>query len=383
MSTDESLVELLEELSNADGVPGLEDEVRAIFEARWAGLGELRHDGLGGVVLDVAGRAEAGAEPPRVAVECHTDEVGFMVRLVTANGLLRVVPLGGWWNQALPGQRLRVLVAGGETPSPGLRKLPAVIGATPPHLLGADGAKDRMVDVKDLLVDVGAASREEAEALGLRPGCFAVPASSFTRLAGGRRVMGKAFDDRVGCAVCLRALERAAAAARAGSALPCTVVGVASAQEEVGLRGVRVAAHLAEPDVAIVVEGSPADDVTASRDEAQGRLGDGVQIRAYDPSMVASPRLVELAIEVARALGIPHQLAVRTSGGTDAGQLHLHRRGVPTIVLAAPVRYAHSHAGIVDLGDLEAVERLVQALLERFDRATIARRLLPWERPRP
>lgn len=377
MSADETLVELLEELSNADGVPGLEDEVRAIFEARWAGLGELRHDGLGGVILDVAGRAEPGATAPRVAVECHTDEVGFMIRLVTASGLLRVVPLGGWWNQALPGQRLRVLVAGGEA----LQKLPAVIGATPPHLLGAEGAKDRMVDVKDLVVDVGAASKEEAERLGVRPGCFAVPASSFTRLAGGRRVMGKAFDDRVGCAVCLRALERAAA--RAGSALPCTVVGVASAQEELGLRGVRVAAHVAEPDVAIVVEGSPADDVTSSRDEAQGRLGDGVQIRAFDPSMVASPRLVELAIEVARALGIPHQLAVRTSGGTDAGQLHLHRRGVPTIVLAAPVRYAHSHAGIVDLGDLEALERLVQALLERLDRDTIERRLLPWERPRP
>jgi putative aminopeptidase FrvX len=382
MSTDESLVELLEKLSDADGVPGLEDEVRAIFEARWAGLGELRHDGLGGVILDVAGRAAPGVTPPRVAVECHTDEVGFMVRLVTASGLLRVVPLGGWWNQALPGQRLRLLVAGGEASAP-VQKLPAVIGATPPHLLGADGAKDRMVDVKELLVDVGAASKDDVEKLGLRPGSFAVPASSFTRLAGGRRVMGKAFDDRVGCAVCLRALERAAASARAGSPLPCTVVGVASAQEEVGLRGVRVAAHLAEPDVAIVVEGSPADDVTSSRDEAQGRLGDGVQIRAFDPSMVASPRFVELAIEAARALGIPHQLAVRTSGGTDAGQLHLHRRGVPTIVLAAPVRYAHSRAGIVDLGDVEAVERLVQALLERLDRDTIERRLLPWERYRP
>jgi endoglucanase len=378
MSTEEERVELLEELSNADGVPGLEDEVRAIFEARWAGLGAMRHDGLGGVVLEVAGRGEA---PPRVAVECHMDEVGFMVRIVTAAGLLRVTPLGGWWNQALPAQRLRVLAADGDASSTrAARKIPAVIGATPPHLLGAGGAKDQMVDVKDLLVDVGAASREDAEALGLRPGCFAVPASTFTRLAGGRRVMGKAFDDRLGCATCIRALERAAAAAREGAALPCTAVGVASAQEEVGLRGVRVAAHLAEPEAAIVVEGSPADDVSLSREEAQGRLGDGVQIRAFDPTMVASPRFVELALEVARAQGIPHQLAVRTSGGTDAGQLHLHRRGVPTIVLAAPVRYAHSHAGIVDLGDLEALERLVVALLERLDRATLETRLLPWER---
>lgn len=364
--TDPKLVELLEELSNADGVPGREDEVRAVFERRWGDLGNLRYDRLGAVVLEVPGK---GDDAPRVAIECHMDEVGFMVRLITSSGLIKVQPLGGFWSQALPAQRLRLLTASGS-------KVDGVIGATPPHLLGKD--RNKAVDIKDLLVDVGASSRSEVEELGLFPGSFAVPASTFTTLATGRRVMGKAFDNRAGCAVCIRTLEEAAQGASAGSPPSCTVVGVGSTQEEVGLRGVRTSSWVSDPDVAIVVEGSPADDVGSGRDEAQGCLGKGVQIRAFDPTMVASPRLVEIALEVAREEDIPHQLAIRTTGGTDAGHLHLHQRGVPTVVVAVPVRYAHSHAGVIDMNDLQSMARLVWALVSRLDSKTVSERLLPW-----
>ena len=347
-------VELLEELSNADALPGFEGEVRAIFRRSWQGLGPLLHDRLGSVVVERPGPASS----PRVGLFAHMDEVGLMVRVVTRQGLLRVVPLGGWWPQALPGQRVRALVPAG--------KVDGVVGATPPHLLGADSSKG--VELKDLLVDVGAGSKEEVAGLGIRPGTPLAPATRFGRLAGSR-VVGKAFDDRLGCALGIEsvlALEGA----------PCTVVGVGCVQEEVGLRGVRTAARVARPDVAIVLEGSPADDVGGSSDEAQGRLGGGVQIRAFDPTMVAPAGLVELALEAAEAEGIPHQLAVRSTGGTDAGQLHLEGLGVPAIVLAAPVRYAHSHAGVLDLADLEATGRLARALVRRLDRLTVEERLL-------
>jgi len=257
-------------------------------------------------------------------------------------------------------------------------KVPGVIGATPPHLLGKN--RDKSVDVKDLLVDVGARDADEVRGMGIGPGCFAVPDSTFAPLTGGRRVSGKAFDNRVGCAVCLRAVERAFREREDGKGLDCTVVGVGSVQEEVGLRGVRVSMEVAKPDVAIVVEGSPADDVGGSKDESQGRLGGGVQIRAFDPTMVASPRLLELALELAESGEIPYQLAVRTSGGTDAGHLHLHGHGVPTLVVAAPVRYAHSHVGVIDVGDLEAMEALVWALLGKLDSKTVEERLLPWDK---
>lgn len=362
----QDIIELLEKLSNADAVPGREDEVRQIFEERFSALElEVSHDHLGGVVCEVPGEGEA---PPRVAVECHLDEVGFMVRLITRSGLIKVQPLGGFWSQALPGQRLRFLT--------GDRKVVGVIGATPPHLLGKD--RNRAVEVKDLLVDVGADNRAEVEGIGIRPGCFAVPDSTFTTLVTASRYLGKAFDNRLGCSVCLETVEKAAEALGEGHPLPCTVLGVGSVQEEVGLRGVRTSAHVAEPEVAIVVEGSPADDVAGNGDESQGRLGGGVQIRAFDPTMVAAPRLVDLALELCEEQEIPHQLAVRTSGGTDAGHLHLHRRGVPTLVLAAPVRYAHSHNGVVDHGDIEAMAWLVWSLVQKLDRETVSARLLPW-----
>lgn len=364
---EQDVLALLEELSNADAVPGNEDEVRAIFVERWKEIGDLRYDRLGSVIAEVEG---SGPSAPRVAVESHLDEVGFMVRLITPKGLLKLVPLGGFWSQALPATRLRLLLDG--------RKVPAVIGATPPHLLDKD--RDKSIDVKDLLVDVGAASRAEVEGMGIRPGCFAVPDSVFTALVSGSRVAGKAFDNRVGCAVAIRSLLRAAEQRDSGAALPCTVVGMGSVQEEVGLRGVRTAAEVAAPDVAIVVEGSPADDLAAKADESQGRLRGGVQIRAFDPTMVAAPRLVDLALSLCAEQEIPHQLAVRTSGGTDAGRLHLHRNGVPTIVVAVPVRYAHSHVGVIDVADLEAMESLVWALLERISSSTLRDELLPWSR---
>jgi len=350
-----STVELLEQLSNADGPPGFEAEVREIFEAGWQGIGTLGRDRLGSVVVERTGRSGA----PRVALVSHMDEIGLMVRVVTRAGLLRVVPLGGWWAQALPGQRVRILAGKG--------KVHGVVGATPPHLLGR-GDKDRGIDLQDLLIDVGAKSRAEVEALGIRPGSAIVPAASFARLAG-NRVCGKAFDDRAGCALCLDLV-------RSVPEPPGVLVGVASAQEEVGLRGVRTAARMARPEVAIVLEGSPADDVGANEDEAQGRLGGGAQIRAFDPTMVAPRGLVDLAIEVSEAEKIPHQLAVRQTGGTDAGELHLEGVGIPTLVVAVPVRYAHSHVGVLDLGDLDAAGRLVRALVARLDADTVRTRVL-------
>jgi putative aminopeptidase FrvX len=367
--SDAETLSLLETLSNADGAPGAEDEVAEIFLARWKSRLTVTRDHLGSVIGTVPSSVP---DAPRVAVDCHLDEVGFMVRAITRAGLLKMVPLGGFWSQALPGQRLRLLPA-----LPGGTKLPAVIAAVSPHLLGR-AERDRAVDIKDLLVDVGADSAKEAASWGIRPGIFAVPASTFIPM--GRRCAGKAFDNRVGCALCIRTLEKAARPATKSSApaLPCTVVGVGSVQEEVGLRGVRTAATVAEPEIALVVEGAPADDLSVNGDEAQGKLGGGVQIRAFDPTMVASPRLVELALETAREHRIAHQLAVRPTGGTNAGRLHLHGAGVPSLVLSVPVRYAHSHVGVIDPADLVATERLVWELLKRLDRTVVNERLLPW-----
>jgi endoglucanase len=144
-------------------------------------------------------------------------------------------------------------------------------------------------------------------------------------------------------------------------------------QEEVGLRGAKTAANFAAPDVAIVLEGPPADDTPGfNRAESQGRLGSGVQIRLFDPSAIAHPRLARLAIDTALAEGIPHQVTVRRSGGTDAGSFHLASHGVPCVVLGVPARYIHSHNSIIDIDDHLAMVSLVNALVRRLDRETVS-----------
>ena len=164
----------------------------------------------------------------------------------------------------------------------------------------------------------------------------------------------KALDDRIGCAVMLKLLQEP---------LPMDCTFVFTVQEEVGLRGAKVTAEKLRPRLAICLEGTPADDGFTPAGEAQGVLGAGVQIRHRDGSMVAHPGFVEFARTVARKEGIPHQLAVRTGGGTNGGSIHLAPGGVPTLVLGIPVRYAHTHYGYSAAADYDAALALAGALL--------------------
>lgn len=183
--------------------------------------------------------------------------------------------------------------------------------------------------------------------------------------------MGKAWDDRAGCALLAEVLEGLEGAA---TGTPNEVWAVATVQEEVGCRGAAVAAERLRADVALVLEGAPADDFPSRNGwECQARMGKGVQIRSYDPSMIANPGLRDFLIEIAEQEKIPWQLAVRRTGGTDGGPLHRISEGIPAIVLAVPVRYAHSGTGLIDLADYEACLRLVLSACRRLSRAVLER----------
>jgi len=345
-------IELLEALTQADGVPGFEGAVRDVFTRELEGSGEITTDRMGGVVCKRTGTSEG----PRVMLDCHLDEVGFIVQHITPKGFLRFLPLGGWWTHLLPAQRVRVYGHG--------EPVLGVVGSIPPHFLPED-RRQQLLPMKELFIDVGAKDADEVASLGIRPGSWAVPVSPFTRLANERLLLSKAFDNRVGCALAIET-------ARDATEHPNTIYAVGSAQEEVGLRGTRATVSMVQPDVAIVLEGTPADDTPGfSPDESQATLGRGPQIRAYDPSMIANPKLVELALETARAENIELQVAVRAAGGTNAGQIHLHGAGVPTAVVAVPSRYIHAHTSIIDIGDYEGARRLVAALVKRLDAETV------------
>lgn len=346
-------IELLTELSEVGGVPGNEGPVREVLRRRLAGAGELSADRLGGILCHRRGRAER----PRVLLDAHLDEVGFLVQSVTDAGFLRMVPVGGWWGHVLPSQRVRVQTRKGE--------IPGVISSVPPHFLKPE-ERSKVREVEDLFVDVGASGKAQATGeFGIRPGDPIVPDAQVRRLANPDLLTGKAFDDRAGCALLVQSMLEI-------EGHPGTLIGAGSVQEEVGCRGAATSTEVAAPDVALVLEGSPADDVPgADKEGGQGGLGKGVQVRFCDPSAISHRGLVDLVLETAESKGIRHQLAVRRSGGTNASRIHLHGRGVPTVVLAVPVRYIHSHVSILDVNDYLSALDLVAAIVGRLDRRTL------------
>lgn len=345
---------LLAKLGEAHGAAGYEDSVRCIFQEE-IGAG-VYSDKTGNVFFEKQGSAGA----PRVMLTAHMDEVGFVVQSVSKSGLIKFLALGGWWSHTLLAQRVRIRTRSGN-------EVIGVIGAKPPHLLDKN-ERERMMNIEDMFIDVGAASKEEVLSrfqIGL--GDPIVPDSSFTQMLNPNYLLCKGFDNRVGMAILIQAANMLNECEHA-----CTVYAIGTVQEEVGVRGAQTAVFGANPDLAIVLEGSPADDLpSVSEDERQGALGKGVQIRLMDPSAMMNRKLTQYLIDMANELKIPYQIAVRKSGGTDARAIHLHGAGVPTAVLGVPARYIHTHNGIIHLEDYLSTLKLVVEFLRTLDVETV------------
>ncbi|WP_448594229.1 M42 family metallopeptidase [Thermoflexus hugenholtzii] len=349
----DDLAGLLKVLTEAHGVPGYETEVRDVMRRLLEGLGEIEQDNIGSLICR---RGEGG---PRVMLAAHMDEIGFMVKHITPEGFIRFTPLGGWFDQVLLGQRVVIKTHKGD--------VIGVIGAKPPHLLPPDERK-KVVEKKDMYIDIGATSAKEVEEAGVRIGDPIVPLAPFQVLASGKAYLAKAFDDRVGCAVLVEVMRRLA---REGH--PNTVYAVATVQEEVGLRGAATSVEKVNPEVALILESDIAGDVPGIKpEESTVKLGGGPTIVVYDARMIPNLRLRDLAVETACALGIPIQFSVIEGGATDGGVIHLHKGGVPTLVLGVPARHIHSHGGIVHRDDVERAIALVTALVQRLDTETVA-----------
>jgi endoglucanase len=343
---------LLRSLALAAGPPGAEGEVRGIVRAALDGIGEIRHDRLGSLLCELRGRAAA----PRVVLDAHLDEVGFAVQSIAADGRIKFIPLGGWWGHVLLAQRVDILTEGG-------RKVPGVVASKPPHFL-TEAERKNVLTPELMAIDVGAASRDAVERLGIRVGDPIAPHAEWLELAGGI-VSCKAFDDRVGVAVLVESMRSLAQSRPAG-----TVIGVAAVQEEIGCRGAATASALSRPDVAIVLEGTPADDAPRTP-ESQAVLGEGPQLRFSDPSAISNRALLRHVERAAAAQGIPVQVAVRTSGGTDAKSIHVHGAGVPTVVIGVPARYIHTHVTLIDPRDYSRAIELTVAVATALDAATV------------
>ena len=246
-------------------------------------------------------------------------------------------------------------------------KVLGVVASKPPHFLPASERKS-VLSIEQMFIDVGATSQKDlAENYGIRIGDPVVPLTPFSSMGNEDMFMAKAFDNRVGMACAIQACQDLVTTGHPNQLISCGTV-----QEEVGVRGATTAAAYAKPDVVIVLEGAPADDTPGfSRLSSQGAVGRGVQIRMQDPTAIMNPALVDLAVSVAEEEGIPHQVTVRNSGGTDARAFQLSGNGVPVIVLGVPARYIHSHNSMIDVNDYLAMVNLTMALVRRLDQKQV------------
>jgi len=335
---------LLKALSEADAIAASEQEVRQIFleEARRLNK-EVRFDGLGSVLIRL--NASHG---PRIMICAHMDEVGFMVRGISAEGAIEALPVGNVRMAARELQPVRITTRE-ESKIPGL-------------LNGERSGSE----VGALRVDIGARSREEALQAGVRPGDRVTFDTPFQVLPH-QRVMGKAFDDRLGCYLLIALLREWHAAE-----LPVEIWLVASSSEEVGLRGGHTSARAVAPDLAIVLDtacwGKNFDYSAAN----QRQIGKGPMLVLSDKSMIAPPGFTAWIENVAAEAGIPLQLDMFSNGGTDGGAVHLSGTGIPTVVMGPPTRHGHCAASIADCQDILQTRALLSALIRRFTPEIVA-----------
>jgi endoglucanase len=348
---------LMRDLTEAPGPSAFEEAVRAIVVREYRALGaDIEFDGLGSVVATLPGSPTG----PRIMVTAHMDEVGLMVQYITEDGFLRVKNLGGWLDQAYPDQRWTILGANG--PIPALSGLPTV-HVTPPE------QRARVWSLPEIFLDVGAASRAEVEALGVRAGDGIAPWSPFLVLQNGRYA-AKAWDDRVGLAVMIAAARRIRAE---NIPLPAQIVWVATTQEEIGLRGAQTSVDLARPDLGISIEaGVSADYPGIGPTQAQERLGRGPGIFLLDSSMIPNRKLRDFFFAVAREEGIPLQADVLTGYGEDGSEIQLYDTGRPSVNMTVPTRYLHAHTGIIQRSDFDQAVQLLIEVLTRLDAETVA-----------
>lgn len=343
-------LELFRQLTELPGASGNEHAVRAFMKEQLSQYAdEVVQDRLGSIFGVKKGNG------PVVMVAGHMDEVGFMITSITDNGMLRFQPLGGWWNQVLLAQRVQIITENGP--------VIGVIGSIPPHLLSEEQRKKPM-EIKNMLIDIGADDREDAERIGIKPGQFAVPICPFTPLANQKKILAKAWDNRYGCGLAIELLKEVK-----DETLPNTLYSGATVQEEVGLRGAQTAANMIKPDVFFALDASPANDMSGDKNQF-GQLGQGALIRIYDRTMVTHRGMREFVLDTAESNQIPYQFFV-SQGGTDAGRVHLSNEGVPSAVIGICSRYIHTHASMIHVDDYQAAKELLIKLVRSCDQSTV------------
>lgn len=330
----------LEKLSMLPGVSGRENAVRDYILAQISDLAdEVTVDATGSVIAVKRGAREADQ---RIMLSAHMDEVGLIVTHIGSDGLLKFAAVGGIDPRVICGRTVLV----------GMGAVPGVIGITPIHLSHGD-SRGKCPDIDSMYIDIGAASREEAEMV-VSPGDVCLFDTAFERLGDGR-LKGKAIDDRAGCAILIELMKQE---------YLCDVWFAFTTMEEVGLRGAGCAAYTIDPDYAIVVESTTAADIPGVDEDSQVcHVGGGAVVGFMDRRTIYDRELFDRSLEIAREKAINVQVKQAVAGGNDAGAIQVTRSGVRTLAVSLPCRYLHAPAAVIAEADFNAAYELVYELL--------------------
>lgn len=332
---------LLRELCNAFGVSGSEGEIRDII------IPEIRDycdditvDSMGNVIAFKKGKSHE----KKVMLSAHMDEVGFIISGITEKGYIEFKMVGGIDTRVIISKNVVV----------GKNKIPGVIGMKAIHLQ-SKSEREEIPKVKSLFIDIGAKDKEDALKY-VELGDYAAFATKYADFGEGK-IKAKAIDDRAGCYIMTKLIKEPVKY----DTYFCFTV-----QEEVGLRGARIAAYRIKPDIALVLEATTCADVhnTPKHSEVT-RLGDGAAISIMDSSTIVNGDYIKFLQKISE--GIKIQYKKTTGGGNDAGAIHQTGSGVLTASLSVPCRYLHSPVGVASKDDIEAVENLAKRFLERID----------------
>lgn len=338
-------------LSDANAVPGNEEQMRKIMhELNDDYADEVMHDGIGSYI------AKKGSSGPKVMIAGHMDEVGFIVKRIDDNGFVYFSTVGGWFYNVMLAHEYTITTEDGK-------EIIAVSGSKPPHILSPEDRK-KPVEIEKMFLDLGVSSKQEVLDLGVQVGDMITPCIKAKELNNEKYLLGKAWDNRVGCAVVSEVLRT-----HTGDN---TLYAVGTVQEEVGLRGAKTSSGLINPDIAISIDTGIAGCTPGiTPDEANNKIGDGPLLFIKDGGLISHRGFMKYAKKIANENNIPFQLEFLGGGSQDGAAISQNGSGCPTIVISLATRYIHSHTSIIHRDDYDNAVKLVEAIVNSLDQEAL------------
>lgn len=335
--------ELYKKLVNINAISGHEKGVRKVIreELEKANVDEILQDKLGGIV------GVSKGDGPKIMFVGHMDEVGFMVSNITEKGFIKIIPVGGIKPETYVSQNMQIIIDDNTT-------IRGIIASTPPHL----SKEPKAVNVDDLVLDVGADSKEHALSMGIQIGMQVVSVNDYYFTYDNKKIVSKAWDNRFGCGLAIEVMRYATSHKH-----PNTIYAGASVQEEVGCRGAVTLSNMIEPDFFLAFDVTTATDCMPPNDKTGSALGKGFIVRFYDPGCLMNTSFKKYIENLATKNDIKYQLYA-PSGGTDASKGQYAGTGCISTCLAICGRYIHSTATMIHVDDMEAVKKIACAIVD-------------------